>query len=165
MAATNRIGTEKFSYKGMAEGGLFLLNNANPVGTQKFSYKGMAQGTIYQTNTLTITISSPLTDGTDGIPYSQVLAETGGNSPFTWTVSAGAVPTGLTLQTNGTLDGTPSGAGAYNFTAKVTDVDGFFTTQAFDITINGSGGGGVVFGDPGIGGGRYMTRIGGGFGF
>src|SRR6266487_4447343 len=47
-------------------------------------------------------------NGTAGTAYSQALASSGGVAPFNWTVTAGTLPTGITLSTAGTLSGTPS---------------------------------------------------------
>jgi WD40 repeat protein len=46
---------------------------------------------------------------------------TGGYQPLNWAVTAGALPPGLTLATNGLLSGTPTTIGSYPFTVTVTD--------------------------------------------
>ena len=61
---------------------------------------------------------------------------TGGTSPFTWSVSAGALPAGLTLgASTGLLSGTPTAAGTYSFTVKVTDQAGLSDTEAVSLPI------------------------------
>jgi len=50
-------------------------------------------------------------------PYTATLAASGASS-LTWAVSAGALPAGLTLGSNGVLSGTPTGAGTYAFTVR-----------------------------------------------
>lgn len=62
-----------------------------------------------------------LTDGTVGAAYSQTLVATGGTTPYTWAVTAGALPAGLSLSTDGVISGTPIAAGGSSFTAGVTD--------------------------------------------
>ena len=65
--------------------------------------------------------------------YSDQLTVTGGTSPFTWSVSAGTLPPGLTLgASTGLLSGTPTTAGTYSFTVKVTDQPGLSDTEAGD---------------------------------
>ncbi|MFS2138546.1 Ig domain-containing protein [Duganella sp. Dugasp56] len=54
-------------------------------------------------------------------PYSLALVASGGRAPYTWTVDAGALPGWLTLDTNGTLSGTPTISGTFSFTVTVTD--------------------------------------------
>jgi large repetitive protein len=53
-----------------------------------------------------------------GMPYTAALAAKGGGN-LTWTVSAGSLPPGLALGSNGVLSGTPTGAGHYSFTVRV----------------------------------------------
>jgi hypothetical protein len=53
--------------------------------------------------------------------YSEGLAATGGVPPYTWTTSSGALPPGLTLGANGSIQGVPMTAGDFTFTAKATD--------------------------------------------
>jgi hypothetical protein len=66
---------------------------------------------------LQITTAS-LQKATVGASYTATLAAAGGGN-LTWTLSAGSLPTGLTLGSNGVLSGTPTGAGGYTFTVRV----------------------------------------------
>ena len=91
--------------------------------------------TMSVVNPLTISSTSPLTSGTAGTAYSQTLAATGGTSVYTWSVSAGTLPTGLAFTSAGVLSGTPTAAGTFNFTAQVADTGGLSTTKAFAVTI------------------------------
>jgi hypothetical protein len=61
--------------------------------------------------------------GVHGTAYSFTFTATGGNSPLSWTVTAGTLPPGLTLNPDGTLSGTPTHAGStpFEFTVTVTD--------------------------------------------
>jgi hypothetical protein len=83
-----------------------------------------------------------LASGLVGAPYSQMIALTGGASPFQWSVYdgpiitgwkvGGAVPDGLTMDPNtGTISGTPTGAGTWYFEATVTDATGATVTNGF----------------------------------
>ena len=63
-----------------------------------------------------------LPGGSVDVAYSQMLVASGGTTPYTWAVSAGSLPPGLTLNTStGAVTGTPTTVGAYPFTARVTD--------------------------------------------
>jgi hypothetical protein len=55
-----------------------------------------------------------------GSPYSFKLTGTGIPSTVTWGVTTGALPAGLTLATDGTISGTPTGSGSSTFTVKGT---------------------------------------------
>ncbi|NKJ23375.1 putative Ig domain-containing protein [Dyella sp. SG609] len=71
--------------------------------------------------TITYTPSSPAA-GTVGTAYSQSLAgASGGATPYSYTIASGALPAGITLASNGTLSGTPTANGTFNFTVKATD--------------------------------------------
>ncbi|MGA2131222.1 MAG: putative Ig domain-containing protein [Bryobacteraceae bacterium] len=86
---------------------------------------------------LTITTTSPLPTGTVGVSYSQTLAATGGSGSYTWSVSAGALPAGLTLAVGtGVISGQPTTAGAPSFTIQVTDTNSVSTTKPFSVTID-----------------------------
>src|SRR5260221_10876005 len=49
------------------------------------------------------------------------FSASGGSPPFTWAVTSGALPGGLTLTADGTLSGTPSAVGPFAFTVTATD--------------------------------------------
>jgi len=53
-----------------------------------------------------------------GRPYSLQLAATGGG-PQTWSIWAGRLPAGITLQANGLLSGTPTTVGNFTFIVQV----------------------------------------------
>ncbi len=64
------------------------------------------------------------------------LSATGGVPPYTWSLAAGSLPTGLTLATaSGTINGTPTAPGTYPFTAQVTDSNGSRATASLSITV------------------------------
>ena len=90
--------------------------------------------TITVTAALTITTDPTLPNGTVGTAYSQTLALAGGSGTFTWSVSAGTLPGGITLNSAGSLSGTPSAPGTFTFTVSVTG-GGQSTTKSLTITV------------------------------
>lgn len=69
--------------------------------------------------------------------YSTTLTATGGNDgPYTFAVIAGALPAGLTLATNGTLSGTPTAGGTFNFTARATDSASNTGSRAYSLVVS-----------------------------
>ena len=86
---------------------------------------------------LTVTTTS-LPGGTVGTPYSQSLSATGGSGGYTWSVSAGSLPAGLSLAASGAISGTPTAAGTAGFTVQVMDSSGATTTQSLSITVAGA---------------------------
>jgi hypothetical protein len=88
----------------------------------------------------TITLSpATLPDGTVGTAYSQTVSASGGAAPYTFAVTSGALPAGLSLNgTTGNISGTPSATGTSNFTITATDNNACTGSQAYSITINPS---------------------------
>lgn len=72
-----------------------------------------------------------------GAAYASSLAATGGLPPYTWSLTAGGLPTGLSLGTNGTLTGVPTVTGTYSFTATVTDssVPAHTASRTFSLVV------------------------------
>ena len=89
---------------------------------------------------LSITPSS-LPNGQVGVSYSQTLIASNGNTPYTWSVSSGSLPGGLSLDpATGAITGTPTTSGAYSFTIQVTDNTGETVSVAFSINISANSG-------------------------
>ncbi|HKW06088.1 MAG TPA: Ig domain-containing protein, partial [Candidatus Dormibacteraeota bacterium] len=69
--------------------------------------------------------SAPFHGGEVGVAYTPVAqSATGGVSPYTWSVSTGALPGGLTIGPDGSVSGTPTSAGTFAFTIQVSDAKG-----------------------------------------
>ncbi|HLI63990.1 MAG TPA: Ig domain-containing protein, partial [Terriglobales bacterium] len=88
-------------------------------------------------STLTVT-SQSLPAGTVGVSYSTTLAATGGVAPYTWSITGGNLPAGLSLSSAGVISGTPTASGTANFTVQVADSESpAQTAQAqLSITVN-----------------------------
>lgn len=70
-----------------------------------------------------------------GLPYQLALAAREGLAPYSWTVAAGALPAGLTLDASGTISGTPLAPGSSGFTLRVRDAAGVAALRAFTFTV------------------------------
>src|SRR5690606_14489481 len=65
-----------------------------------------------------------LAGGTVGAGYGGSVSASGGMAPYAYSISAGALPAGLTLASTGSLGGTPTAAGTFNLTVTATDANG-----------------------------------------
>ncbi|WP_017170831.1 putative Ig domain-containing protein, partial [Xanthomonas phaseoli] len=74
---------------------------------------------------------------TRGTAYSQTLTASGGTAAYTYAITSGALPAGITLASNGTLSGTATLEGTFNFTVQATDANSFTGTQAYSLTVAG----------------------------
>ena len=72
-----------------------------------------------------------------GSAYSQALTAMGGLPPFQWTLASGTLPAGISLNSSGTLSGTPSAAGTSSFSVQVTDANSSTDTQSLTIQVIG----------------------------
>lgn len=104
-----------------------------------------ATGTVVTTD-LSITINSALQVTTSSLPlatvssaYSQTFAAAGGALPYTWSISSGALPPGLSFDVNsGVISGTPTTAGTYDFIVTVTDKDSITASSTLSILVSSS---------------------------
>jgi hypothetical protein len=76
--------------------------------------------------------------GTSGAPYSGSLDATGGIAPYQWSIPAGALPQGLSLNQNGVISGIPVKAGTYTFVALVKDASSKVATKSLTVTVDSS---------------------------
>ncbi len=84
---------------------------------------------------LEIITSPPLPSGVSGVSYSTQFGATGGVPGYFYAVTAGSLPAGLSLSSNGILTGIPAKTGDYRFTVQVTDSTGATSSAAFLLTV------------------------------
>jgi hypothetical protein len=56
-----------------------------------------------------------------GAPYNHFLSTDNGTGPFTWSLLDGALPPGMSVESTGAIDGTPTADGPYSFGLQVKD--------------------------------------------
>ncbi len=81
--------------------------------------------------------TSGLPQGQQGDTYNEAFSASGGTTPYTWTVSGGTLPSGISLSSSGDLAGMPNIVGTFNFTVKVTDAAGATATGNFSVGVIG----------------------------
>ena len=73
-------------------------------------------------------------------PYSAVLIATGGQPPYTWSISSGSLPKGVMLNsTTGTLSGLPTQAGTFAFTVRGSDTRADTAQRTFSLPVAQAG--------------------------
>jgi hypothetical protein len=85
----------------------------------------------------TITISPPsLSAAMVGKPYQQALTAAGGTAPYTWAITSGTLPAGLTLNTaTGMLSGTPMSISTSTFALRATDSTGVNASRSYTLGV------------------------------
>jgi len=87
--------------------------------------------------------TTSVANGTVGTAYSSPVNIANGAAPFTLSIASGALPPGLTLSPQSlnsfVLAGSPTAAGSFTFTVKVTDSTAGTATQQFSVTIAAAG--------------------------
>jgi hypothetical protein len=111
-----------------------------------FKVTDSSSSALTQTATLTMTIfpaglvitTTSLPNGQVNVSYSAALTAVGGTSPYTWSLSSGALPTGLSLNAStGAIIGTPSvTATATPLIFKVTDASSPALTQTIRLALS-----------------------------
>jgi Putative Ig domain len=115
----------------LTSAGCVITGTPTTTGTTTVTVTATGSGTSPVTGTGPVTITvqalSPLTltgtlpSATVGVAYSQTLTAQGGLPPYSYAITAGALPAGLTLSPGGVISGTPTVAGASSFTVTATD--------------------------------------------
>ena len=144
-ANTSDTGVDNVTLPGNLSAGRYWVGvcvNYDPAATPAFGITEISQVNNCRTAPSAILVSSgqlaivtaSLPPGTQYAPYGVHLDAAGGDGQYSWSVSAGALPPGLTLSTSGDLTGTPAKAGAFSFDARVQSGTAE-KTQTYSITV------------------------------
>ena len=76
-----------------------------------------------------------LPGGTVGTAYSRTITAMYGTAPYSYTVTSGGPPTGLTLSSAGVLSGKPTAAGTFTFAVTATDAKACTGTRGYSIQV------------------------------
>ena len=130
-----------------------LSGNTTQVGTFNFTVTATDTGVtglgapFTASGNYAITVAPPtiridqssLPDANVASAYNTTLTASGAIAPYSFAVTAGALPAGLNLSSTGTLSGTPTAGGIFNFTITASDGSGapgpFSAAQAYSLTV------------------------------
>jgi hypothetical protein len=141
----NTAVTWKASLGKISSSGLFTAPGVTTTTTSVVTATSVADRTAFATAIVTVTPVPPVSIDTTTLPtgltgtlYSTVLTATGGIPPYTWNVSWGALPVGLTLSAGGTISGTTTATGAFTFNVHATDSSArpLKAKQVFTLNVN-----------------------------
>ena len=127
---------------GLTLNGDVISGNPTASGTSSFTIQATDNSGATTTANLSIDIqrvtpnitTATLPGGKVGTAYSQTLAATDGVPPYTWSLVAGNLPGGLTLNAN-VIAGTPTASGSFSFTIQVNDSAGSIAKSSLSINI------------------------------
>ena len=126
-----RINFHPLSISSFSESFVLTDNNLNNSSvTQTIAVSGAG------TSAVSIVLSpSSLTAPVIGSAYSQTISASGGTSPYTFAVTTGSLPTGLSLSTSGVISGTPTAVGSFTFRIQATDSASLTGSQSYTVVI------------------------------
>ncbi|MES2390227.1 MAG: putative Ig domain-containing protein, partial [Acidobacteriota bacterium] len=125
-----------------------ITGTPTAAGTANFTVTVTDAGTKTAIANLSIAIAAAVTPvsistltlpaGTVGSAYSAAIVAANGTTPYSFAVTSGALPAGLSLS-GGTISGSPTTAATSTFSVTVTDHNGGTATQSYSVTIASAG--------------------------
>ena len=118
-----------------------LSGTPTKAGQYSFKLKATDGNNLSASRTFSMDITQTVVSGelpanaTRKANYSGHVAATGGAEPYTWSVSSGKLPDGLTLSISGDITGTLTKSGSYTFTLKARDKNGAAATKSFTVKV------------------------------
>ncbi|HJW03587.1 MAG TPA: putative Ig domain-containing protein, partial [Azospira sp.] len=104
--------------------------------TDASSYTGSTAYSLTIAPNITLSpVGVTLPAATVGTAYSQSFTASAGTAPYSYGISAGALPAGLSLSSTGLLSGIPSAGGTFNFTVTATDASSATGSKAYSLTV------------------------------
>jgi len=135
------LNTNQFSFSwntaGLAQGCYRLeldLDSGQPLPGSEAAFQ--VQIYLSDVNESVQVTTTSLPNAIKGVPYNQTLVENGGVAPVSWAIKSGSLPPNLTLNSAGTVSGTPTTPGTYTFSVQATDFIGDFGTQTLTLLVN-----------------------------
>ncbi|WP_245606844.1 choice-of-anchor U domain-containing protein [Simplicispira psychrophila] len=113
-------------------------------GSDSFTYTATNAGGTSAAATVTLTVSAPvlavspatLGGGTVGVAYSATVSASGGAAPYSYAITPGSLPAGLSLNaSSGVISGTPTASGTSNFTVTATDANSATGARAYSVAM------------------------------
>lgn len=128
-----------------------LSGTPTATGSLTFTVRATDSANCFGSQVYTIVINAPgcptialspsiLPAATAGAPYSQTITASGGTAPYTFSLTSGSLPPGLTLSASGAssalLSGTPTTPGSYTFIVTATDAASCVGSRNYTVLVN-----------------------------
>src|SRR5262245_4818152 len=85
----------------------------------------------------TIVLSPPtLPRALEQTAYGATVTASGGSAPYTFAITAGALPAGITLSAGGVLSGTAPAPGSSSFTVTATDTGACTGSRDYTLVVD-----------------------------
>ncbi|GFO65940.1 CARDB domain-containing protein [Geomonas paludis] len=111
-----------------------LLSFAYPGGSTALQYPAVTLG--YATADLPLSSAGRTASGKVPLRFALHLEASGGVAPYTWSITTGTLPAGLTLNpATGEITGVPTEAANSLFTVRVTDSAGYYDSGSWHIVL------------------------------
>ena len=127
----------------VSSAGLYTAPAVSTTTTAVITATSVADRTALATAIVTVTPVPALSIGTTtlptaltGTPYTTALAAIGGTAPYSWNISWGALPVGLSLSASGAITGTTTATGPFTFNVHVTDSSVWTLKAKQVLTLN-----------------------------
>lgn len=126
-----------------------LSGTPTSAGNFTFTVNSTDSGIASGTKIYTLYIAPPnlvittgvLPEVTVGMAYYQTLSTSGGNTPYSYSLQSGSLPTGMSISADGVISGTPTAKGTYNFVIRSTDSSigsgPYYADKNFSIVVHG----------------------------
>jgi len=102
-----------------------------------------ASSTVATTPSLLIVrpVAVVIKGGIVGTAYSETISTVGGTAPYTFVLTSGSLPSGLSLNSStGVISGTPTVVATSTFSISATDANAVVGTQSFQISTSAASG-------------------------
>jgi len=151
--ATGILGTATWTETGSLPTGITLSSTGvlsgttNQVGTFPITVKVTDTNLCFTTSSYTLTVTCPtitvtrsgggsFPNGTFNTAYAgQSVVAAGGSGTYTYAVTSGSLPTGLSLSSGGAISGTPTATGTFTFVVTATDSSTSCTGASATLSI------------------------------
>ncbi|MDB6076198.1 MAG: putative autotransporter proteinputative Ig protein, partial [Verrucomicrobiaceae bacterium] len=156
---------------GLNLSGSTISGTPTVLGTSSFTIRVADATGCVDTKAYTLMVVCPtlsidpvsLPDGYVSAAYSQQLTASGGTAPYTWSVTAGTLPSWLQLNAStGQVSGTApaTAATASSFTVKAAGLYGCSTTRTYSVGVRSLSIGSLVWHDADYNGLRGVSEVG-----